>query len=176
MSWPNFSDSSEKGPSAISAGSPAHFKICPKWMITSVFAFFCLWTRFFIRDNNDHSSTEGNTYLIWLPVLELDRPAVCSVSEKGITKKYFMRLPSFLLSMSRILGLIAESSLYLLWTPPPSFSLGFSASSTSTLSRYEIVKCPPLCLLPCFRLNVRKEYRRWIFSWNQLWYICFLGV
>lgn len=68
-------------------------------MTPSVFAFFCLWTRFFIRDNNDDSSTGGNSYLIWLPVLGLDHPAVCSVSEKGISKKYFMHETSVIPSL-----------------------------------------------------------------------------
>lgn len=50
----------------------------------------------FIRDNNDHWYTEGNSCLIRLPVLELDRPAVWgAVVQKSITDKYFIFLHSF---------------------------------------------------------------------------------
>lgn len=150
MSWPKFSDSSEK-------------------RITSVFAFFCLWTRFLIRDN-DHSCKEGNSYLIWLPVLELDRPVVCSVSEKGITEKYFMHETSFIPSLdkSHSWSFCREQPLSFL---DSSSSIFFSGLFSLLKLRFWSVL--PFALVPCLRLNVRqslwRKYRRWAFSWNQLW-------
>lgn len=78
---------------------------------------------FFIRDNNDHSSTGGNSYLIWLPVLGLDRPAVRSLSEKGITNKYIMHETSVIPSLDE------SHSWCDCWEQP--LSLADSSSSSS---------------------------------------------
>lgn len=142
-------------------------------MITSAFAFFCSWTRFFIRDNNDYVSAEENSCLTWFPVSGVGPPCSVQPFRKRNNRKVFYAW-GFLHSFSRWVAFLVFlqraafiSSGLLLLLLLHLFLWAFQPPQPPLLVDTRFWNVLPFALVQWKTECVWRKYGRWIFSWNS---------